>query len=209
LPSRSGPGVREVVPGGILAAEKVDRRLHFQEAEVARYGAVLVRERDLLSRLLDRWLLWFGARLAAYGDPPAVVCDVDGHAVENRVAELGDRMLQDALRSGASDLHLDPVHAGAGLVCGAGSRGEMARFDAVLSSRLVQWFVELTELQPNGDAGVREGLAKRSGGRQRARYGCERFPPYSAPTTTSTYMPTTWIPPLVISAIRRRRAVAC
>ena len=152
------------VKDGILAAAKVDRHLHFQEAEVARYGAVLVRERDLLSRLLDRWLPWFGERLAAYGDPPAVLCDVDGHAVENRVAELGDRMLQDALRSGASDLHLDPVHAGARLVCGAGSRGEMARFDAVLSSRLVQWFVELTELQPNGDAGVREGLAKKEWG---------------------------------------------
>ena len=152
------------VKDGVLTADKVDRRLHFQEAEVARYRAVLDRERDLLSRLLDRWLPWFGERLAAYGDPPAVVCDVDDHSVDTRVAELGDRMLQHALRSGASDLHLDPLHAGARLVCGSGSREEMARFDAVLSSRLVPWIVALTELQPIGDAGVREGLAKKEWG---------------------------------------------
>lgn len=151
------------VKDGILAADKVDRRLCFQEAEVTRFAAVLDRERDLLGRLLDRWLSWFGARLAGYR-APAVMRDVDEAPVEDRVAELGDRMLQDALRSGASDLHLDPLHAGARLMYGTVARDEMARFDPVLSAPLVRWIVALTELQPVGDAGVREGSAKKEWG---------------------------------------------
>ena len=61
------------VKDGAIAADKVDRRLCFREAEVARYAAVLDRERDLLARLLDRWLPWFAARLAGYGDPAPVM----------------------------------------------------------------------------------------------------------------------------------------
>ena len=84
--------------------------------------------------------------------------------MEARVAELGDRMLQDALRNGAADLHLDPLHAGARLIGGAGSRDELARFDPVLSSRLVAWIQSLAELQPAVEAGVREALAKKEWG---------------------------------------------
>ena len=151
------------VKDGVLVADKVARRLCFREAEVVRYAALLDRERDLLGRLLDRWLPWFAARLAAYGEPAAVMNDVDD-SVDNRVAELGDRMLQDALRSGAADLHLDPLHAGVRLICGSVARAEVARFDSVLGSRLVAWMQGLTELQPVGATGVREGLAKKEWG---------------------------------------------
>ena len=150
------------VKDGVLNADKIDRRLSFPEAEVARYAEVLDQERDLLSRLLDRWLPWFGERLAGYDG--AVVRDVDGEPVEARIDELGARIVQDALLSGASDLHLDPVHAGARLIQGSASRTELARFDTVLSVRLVQWATALTELLPVGDGGVREGLAKHEWG---------------------------------------------
>ena len=156
--------IYRLVKDGAINADKVDRRLCFREAEVARYAAVLDRERDLLTRLLDRWLPWFAARLAGYRDPAPVMRDVRDQPMEARVAELGDRMLQDALRSGAADLHLDPLHAGARLIGGSGSRDELARFDAVLSSRLVAWIQSLTELHPAAEAGVREGLAKKDWG---------------------------------------------
>lgn len=152
------------VKDGVLAADKVERSLRFQETEVVRFAAVLDRERDLLGRLLDRWLPWFGERLAGYRDPAAVTGAVDDQPAEARVAELGDRMLKYALRSGASDLHLDPLHAGARLICGTGTRDEVARFDAVLSAPLVQWIATLTQLQPVGAAGVREGSVNKEWG---------------------------------------------
>ena len=101
--------------------------------------------------------------------------------MEARVAELGDRMLQDALRGGAADLHLDPLHAGARLIGGSGSRDELARFDPVLSSRLVAWIQSLAELQPAADEGGREGPAKQEWGASACQIRVREIPTVLGP----------------------------
>ena len=90
-------------------------------------------------------------------------------------------MLQEALRSGTADLHLDPLHAGARLIGASGSRHELARFDPVLSSRLVTWFQSLAELQPAADAGVREGLAKKEWGSSACQIRVREIPTVLGP----------------------------
>lgn len=148
------------VKDGALTGEKVERRLCFRSAEIDRCAEVLSGERDLLGRRLAHWLTWFGDRVAGCEDGDAEVRDVSERPTAEQVAELGNRILQDAVHQGAGDVHLDPVHSGARLIFGGDARTEIARFEPVLSAPLAAWVAALAEVRDAGDAGLREGLAK-------------------------------------------------
>ena len=152
------------VKDGALTGEKVDRRLRFHSAEIDRYAAVLGGERDLLERRLAHWLIWFADRVAGCEEAEAGAPDPGERPTSEQVAELGDRILLDALHRGVGDLHLDPLHSGARLIFGGDARTEIARFEPVLSAPLAAWAAALSELRDEGEAGLREGLAKKEWG---------------------------------------------
>ena len=152
------------VKDGALTGEKVDRRLRFHSAEIDRYAAVLGGERDLLERRLAHWLTWFADRVAGCEESEAGAPDPDERPTSEQVAELGDRILLDALHRGVGDLHLDPLHSGARLIFGGDARTEIARFEPVLSGPLAAWVAALSELREAGEAGMREGLATKEWG---------------------------------------------
>ena len=152
------------VKDGALTGEKVDRRLCFHSAEIDRYAEVLSGERDLLELRLAHWLSWFGDRIAGCEDAEAAAPDIGERPTSEQVAELGNRILLDALHRGAGDVHLDPVHSGARLIFGEHARTEIARFEPVLSAPLAAWAAALSELGEVGEVGMREGLAKKEWG---------------------------------------------
>ena len=70
--------------------------------------------------------------------------------------------MQDALRAGARDVHLDPLHEGMRLLYNVGRCREVARFESCLQEPLVAWLTGLTDLKEEGASGIREGIFSRS-----------------------------------------------
>lgn len=163
----SRPEIYRRVQDKALRGEKSDRCLRFAVEEIERYAAVLEQERDLLQKSIDRWLAFFAERLADL--PWAVIEDVADKPVAEQVAELGERILQDALGVGAQDVYFDPLDAGLRLLYSVGRCQEVSRFDACLTEPLVAWLKGLTVLEEAVPGRLGEGLAKKTWG----EVGCQ------------------------------------
>ena len=147
------------VKDGALKAVKEDRRLRFAFSEVERYEKALAEERDTLRQAVNHWLDQFAVRLKQYDLTEAP--DLSGKSDEEKVAELGRRVLLDGILGGAQDLYLDPVHQGARLLYGyAGNRLEKARFEAPLAPQLKAWFRGLAPLPETGEGKIGEALGQ-------------------------------------------------
>lgn len=156
----SRPEIYRRVQDSTLKGEKVDRRLWFLPDEVSRYAGELEEDRRRLKEVVEKWLSFFAGRLENHSW--AVTTDVGGKDTAEQVAEVGERVLQDALRAGARDVHLDPLHEGMRLLYNVGRCREAARFEACLKEPLVAWLTGLTDLSEGGASGIREGLLTRS-----------------------------------------------
>lgn len=143
----------------LLKADKVDRRLRFSAEELQRYADVLAGERGALQEALTHWLASFAGRLSGRLQeelPPAAE-----KTVAEQTAELGRRILLDALSREAIDLYLDPLHQGDRLLLGEeGQRREIARFPAPLAGQLKTWIKALAPLAQVAESGIHEGLGK-------------------------------------------------
>ena len=128
-----------------IKGEKHDHRLRFAVAEVERYAQVLHQERDNLEQVASHWLGFFGDRLSGVAD--AELADVAASPVGEKVAELGRRIIQDALGAEFENLYVDPLRQGDRLLYGArGRQREIARFEAGLTDPLKTWFKGLAPL---------------------------------------------------------------
>ena len=158
----SRPEIYRRVQDEALKGEKSDRCLRFAVEEIERYAEVLEQERGLLQGAIDRWLAFFAGRLADH--PWAVIEDVADKPVAEQVAELGERILQDALGEGARDVYFDPLGAGLRLLYSVGRCQEVARFDACLTEPLGAWLKGLTALEEAVPERLGEGLARKTWG---------------------------------------------
>lgn len=156
----SRPEIYRRVQDKTLTGEKIGRRLWFRQDEVRRYAGALEKDRRLLKEAVGNWLTHFAGRLEKQSW--AVMADVGGKDTGEQVAEVGERILQDALGAGARDIHLDPLHEGMRLLYNVGRCREAARFEACLYGPLVAWLTGLTDLKEGGGAGTREGMLSRS-----------------------------------------------
>ncbi len=157
--SLTRPEIYRRVLDKTLKGEKIDRRLWFPQDEVRRYAGKLENDRSLLKKVVGKWLTFFAGRLE--NQPWAEMADVGGKDSGEQVAEIGERMLQDAVLAGASDVHLDPLHEGMRLLFNVGRCREAARFEACLREPLVAWLTGLTDLKEEGASGIREGMLSR------------------------------------------------
>ena len=157
----SRPEIYRRVQDKALKGEKSDRSLRFAVEEIERYAAVLEQERGLLQEAVDRWLAFFAGRLANY--PWAVIEDVADKPVAEQVAEIGERILQDALGEGARDMYFDPLYAGLRLLYNVEHCREVARFEACLTESLGTWLKGLTVLREAAPHRLGEGLAEELG----------------------------------------------
>lgn len=158
-----------------LKADKVDRQLRFGEAELGRYAQVLIDERQVQQQALSDWLTFFAERLP----PPErdTLPQIADLPVAEQVAELGRRILLVALATGATDLYLDPLHAGDRLLLGTeGNRRETARFPAPLASPLKAWFRALAPLGDISTGAIGVGLGKREIGEQSCQFRLAAIP---------------------------------
>lgn len=156
----SRPEIYRRVLDKTLTGEKIDRRLWFRPDEVRRYAGALEEDRRRLKEVIGKWLSFFARRLE--NQSWAVTADVGGKDTAEQVAEVGERVLQDALRAGARDVHLDPLYEGMRLLYNVGRCREAARFEACLREPLVAWLTGLTDLNEGGASGIREGMFSRS-----------------------------------------------
>ncbi|MDE2888887.1 MAG: ATPase, T2SS/T4P/T4SS family [Gemmatimonadota bacterium] len=156
----SRPEIYRRVLDKTLKGEKIDRRLWFPPDEVRRYAGELEKDRRLLREVVEKWLSFFAGKLEKQSW--AVMTDVSGNDTGEQVAEIGERVLQDALRAGARDVHLDPLHEGMRLLYNVGRCREVARFEACLREPLVAWLTGLTDLKEGGTSGIREDMLSRS-----------------------------------------------
>ena len=163
----SRPEIYRRVQDKALKGEKSDRCLRFAVEEIERYAAVLEQERNLLDEAIDRWLGFFAERLADLSW--AVIKDVADKPVVEQVAELGERILQDALGAKARDVYFDPLDAGLRLLYSVGRCQEVARFDACLTESLRTWIKGLAVLEEAVPERLGEGLAKKTWGEK----GCQ------------------------------------
>lgn len=149
------------VKDGKLKAEKVERQLHFEATEVERYGGVVTEEGDALHAELDRWLTEFASSPEAAGEGPLETAEEGDAGTEaDKVKALGELIVAEAARSGATDVYLDPVHEGARLlIAGVGSVREAARFGAAVAGPLREWLESLGALPEEG--AIREALVQR------------------------------------------------
>ncbi len=157
----SRPEIYRRVQDEALKGEKIDRCLRFAVEEIERYAAVLEQERDLLQKSIDRWLAFFAGRLADH--PWAVIEDVTDKPVAEQMAELGERILQDALGEGARDVYFDPLYAGLRLLYSVEHCREMARFEDCLTEPLGTWLKGLTVLAEAAPDQLGEGLVEVGG----------------------------------------------
>ncbi len=163
----SRPEIYRRVQDKALKGEKSDRNLCFDLEEIERYAEVLRQERDLLQEAIDRWLAFFAGRLA---DRPGVVIeDVADKPAAEQVAEIGERILQDALGEGARDVYFDPLYAGLRLLYSVEHCREMARFEDCLTEPLGTWLKGLTVLAEAAPDQLSEGLARKTWG----EVGCQ------------------------------------
>ncbi|MYF91837.1 MAG: hypothetical protein F4184_06930 [Gemmatimonadetes bacterium] len=176
----SRPEIYRRVQDEALKGEKSDRCLRFAVEEIERYAAVLEQERDLLQKSIDRWLAFFAERLADY--PWAVIEDVADKPVTEQMAELGERILQDALGEGAQDVYFDPLDAGLRLLYSVGRCQEVARFDACLTAPLETWLKGLAVLEEAVPERLGEGLIRKTWGET----GCQLRVP-EVPTTLGSH----------------------
>ena len=155
------PEIYRRVGDKVLMGEKRGRSLCFESEEIRRYSDVLEQERGQVQEAVDRWLSHFAGRLKnrSWAD----LQDVAGRPVGEQVAEIGERILQDALGEGARDVYFDPLYAGSRLLYSAGRCREVARLDACLSEPLGSW---LRGMISPGDSGreQREGMARKTWG---------------------------------------------
>ncbi len=158
----SRPEIYRRVHNKALEGEKSDRGLRFAIEEIERYAVVLEQERGLLQKAVDHWLAFFATRLANY--PGTVLEDVADKPIADQVAELGERILQDALGAGVQDVYFDPLDDGLRLLYRAGSCREMIRFEAYLTELLERWIKGLAALGEIGSERVGEGLARKTWG---------------------------------------------
>lgn len=148
---------RRVVDGA-LKGEKRERRLHFAEAELVRFEKSVADAGQVMCEALQEAQALFAARLEArnqLGELPEVAVD----NIDAQVAELGRRILRDALLAALPDLYFDPLHDGMRLLAGPeGNRRELARFPAVLAKKLGEWAAKLAPLPAEG--AIREALGQ-------------------------------------------------
>ena len=154
----SRPEIYRRVQDQALKGEKSDRSLCFDPEEIGRYAEVLEQERGLLQGAIDRWLAFFAGRLA--DRPWAVIEDVADKPVAEQVAEIGERILQDALGEGARDVYFDPLYAGLRLLYSVEHCREVARFEDCLTEPLGTWLKELTVLAEAAPDRLGEGLVE-------------------------------------------------
>lgn len=158
----------------VLEGEKVDRRLRFNRGEIERYAEVLEKDRRQLEEAVEKWLLFFAGRLERRTD--AVIERVADKPMGERVAEMGERMLQDALHAGARDVYLDPLYAGMRLLYNAGRIEETARFEACMSEPLNAWLKGLAEPGVAGAGGNRGSMLTRTSGETTYQLGITEVP---------------------------------
>jgi len=160
----------------LLKADKVEQQLCFAAAELDRYAQALVEERELLQQALIDWLSFFAERLPPPQRDALPQVAVDAPVTE-KVAELGSRILLVIQTTGATDLYLDPLHAGDRLLLGTeGNRREVARFPAPLATPLKAWFRTLAPLGDMEAGKVGVGLGKRKIAEQPCQFRLAAIP---------------------------------
>ena len=157
----SKPEIYRRVRDRVLTGEKVDGRLRFNRQEIEHYARILEKERRILDDVVEKWLSFFAGRLEDNAE--AVIDDVAGNCTGNQVAEVGERLLQDAAHAGALDIYLDPLHEGIRLLYSFERCVEVARFEACMMEPLMTWLHGLVDLEEEA-AGIREGIFNRTWG---------------------------------------------
>lgn len=164
---------RRVVDGA-LKGEKRERRLHFAESELARYEKLVADEGQAMREALQTALALFAGRLEARGQLGELP-EIAPENTDAQVAELGRRILRDALLDAVPDLYFDPLYDGMRLLAGPeGNRRELARFPAALAKKLGEWGAKLAPLPAEG--AIREALGQQECEGQKYQFRLKAVP---------------------------------
>ena len=136
------PGVYRLVKHGKLTGQKFGRTLRFGPAEVDSCAEELTSSRNRLREVLVNWSDFFASRLdngrsAVRGDD-----ETEQKSCET-VADLGERILRDAIAQGAGSVFFVPTLAGLRLLHRNGTTREITCFEDCLSGELIAWLKSL------------------------------------------------------------------
>ena len=140
-----------------LKGAKTDHAMRFGEADVETFEAALLEERSGFQEALAYWLTFYAERLSQQGEED--LPDLEEKTDDERVAELGRRLVLDGILAGASDIYLDPLHSGDRLLHRSeGVLREIGRMEGTLPVALKGKLKALTPLTVREGEQVAEGL---------------------------------------------------